>query len=170
MEKLHKKLMVFFILAFFLPKKTEAVCAMCTVATCAGIGLSRWIGIDDLITGLWIGGFLASIVVIIANYLDKKEIIFKSRDQLIVFGSYSMVIGGLYGTKLIGSPTNTFCCIDKLLLGIAIGSIVLILSNASYNITKKRNNNKVYFPYQRVVIPISVLLIASIIFSFILKC
>ena len=42
-------------------KKALAVCPICTVAVATGIGFSRWLGIDDTITGLWIGGLTVSL-------------------------------------------------------------------------------------------------------------
>ena len=42
-------------------KKALAVCPICTVAAATGIGFSRWLGIDDTITGLWIGGLTVSL-------------------------------------------------------------------------------------------------------------
>ena len=33
----------------------HAVCPVCTVAVGAGLGLAEWLGIDDSISGLWIG-------------------------------------------------------------------------------------------------------------------
>lgn len=148
-----------------IPKKSSAICAMCTLTTCAGIGISRWLGIDDLITGIWLGGFLASMVIITYNYLDKKRIYFVLRDIVIAVLFYSIIIGGLYFTKTIGNPANTFCCIDKLLFGITVGSIILVLSNLAYQIIKKKNDGKPHFPYQKVFIPISALLITSLIFQ-----
>ena len=42
-------------LGLFFAIPAKAICPVCTVAVGAGIGLSRWLGIDDSITGLWIG-------------------------------------------------------------------------------------------------------------------
>lgn len=155
--------------ALLIPQKSKAVCAMCTLATCAGVGLSRWMGIDDLITGLWIGGFLASMIMAISIHYDKKKGHSWIRDAFIAASFYSFVIGGLYASKMIGQPANTFCCMDKLLFGIITGSIILILSNSAYEIIKKRNGSKPHFPYQKVFLPISALLIVSLIFQ-ILGC
>lgn len=38
-----------------LTAKAQAVCPVCTVAVGTGVGLSRWLGVDDTITGLWLG-------------------------------------------------------------------------------------------------------------------
>jgi len=56
----------------FTAQKVLAVCPLCTVAVGAGVGLSRWLGIDDVITGLWIGGLIVSLIAWSENWLDKK--------------------------------------------------------------------------------------------------
>ncbi len=37
---------------FITPFVTKAVCPVCTVAIASGVGLCRYLGIDDLISGL----------------------------------------------------------------------------------------------------------------------
>jgi hypothetical protein len=58
-----KSLKIFTILAavavfagLFFAETASAICPLCTIAVGAGVGLSRWIGVDDAVTGLWIGG------------------------------------------------------------------------------------------------------------------
>lgn len=52
----------FLILAFLLfGVQVQAVCPVCTVAVGAGVGFSRYLGIDDTIAGLWIGALIVSV-------------------------------------------------------------------------------------------------------------
>lgn len=57
MKNSMKNLSIYFIAIFatslIFAKKALAVCPICTVAVGAGVGLSRCLGIDDSITGLW---------------------------------------------------------------------------------------------------------------------
>ncbi len=53
------------------------------MAVAAGIGLSRWLGIDDTITGLWIGGLIISLAIWTINWIIKKNIYFKGRKIII---------------------------------------------------------------------------------------
>jgi len=48
------------------------MCPVCTVTVVAGLGLSRLLGIDDLLTSIWIGGFVLSFSFITINWIDKK--------------------------------------------------------------------------------------------------
>ena len=65
-------------------KKALAVCPICTVAAATGIGFSRWLGIDDTITGLWIGGLTVSLITWTIDWLGKKNIRFKGLSTLPV--------------------------------------------------------------------------------------
>jgi len=67
----------------------------------------------------------------------------------------------------MGHPQNKLWGMDKLLAGIIVGSVVFILSVLFNDFLKKKNQGKVYFPFQRVVIPILFLIIASYIMSLI---
>ncbi len=50
------------------------MCPVCTIAVGAGIGLSRWLGVDDLISGLWIGGLIVSLIGMTILWLNKKNL------------------------------------------------------------------------------------------------
>lgn len=154
----------------FTPIAAQAVCPVCTIVTCAGIGLARWIGIDDVITGLWIGGFMASLSFSISSFLDKKNIKSKFKDFFAVAAVYSFFLVIMLWANIIGLPENTFCCIDKLLFGIVFGSIILILSNSLYIFLKRKNGGKPHFMYEKIAVPILNLSIASLIFYIILNC
>lgn len=46
--------MIYILLAVILlmPQLTKATCPVCTVAIASGLGLCRYIGIDDVVSGL----------------------------------------------------------------------------------------------------------------------
>lgn len=39
-----------------------AICPVCTVAVGTDVGLCRWLGIDDVLSGIWIGGLIISMI------------------------------------------------------------------------------------------------------------
>ncbi|MCD6270576.1 hypothetical protein J7J23_02215 [bacterium] len=163
-------LILLLVIALFLPFSALAVCPICTVAVAGGVGLSRWLGIDDVISGIWIGGLVISLALWFLSWLDKKNIKFKFRSLLILALFYSITIFPLYQMKLIGHSCNNLWGQDKLLIGIIFGSLILSMGAWAHNLLKKRNNNRAYFPFQKVIIPILFLVCASIIFYFITKC
>lgn len=142
----------------------RAVCPVCTVAVCATVGLSRWLGVDDTITGLWVGGLTISLIAWTINWLNSKNIRFFMRQPLIVLGYGLLILGPLYYYNMIGQPFNKLWGMDKLLLGIIIGAIGFIFGVWLNSYLKKKNNNQVYFPFQKVVFPVGVLLILSGVF------
>lgn len=166
MKKIFKLLI--FIFAIFIALPAKAVCPVCIVAVGAGVGLSRWLGIDDIISGLWVGGLIISISFWTLDWLRKKNKGFKM-DWLVVFILfYIMVILPLYYYGIIGRYVNSFLGIEKLIFGIIAGSAVFLLSVYLHNFLKSKNQGKSYFPYQKVAIPVLLLIITSLIFYLIL--
>ena len=167
-----KKVLIIFssiIIVLLSAVKAYAICPVCTVAVGAGVGLARWLGIDDTITGLWVGGFIVSLIMWTINYLGKRNIKFKGRDILVIITYYAVVVVPIYFIKTIWHQENTLGGINKLLLGIVIGSILFYVGATWYHIMKMKNNGRAYFPFQKVVMPIGPLIIMSIIFYFITK-
>jgi len=142
------------------------MCPVCTVAVGAGIGLSRWLGVDDLVSGLLIGGLLVSLIGMTFLWLNKKNLKNNLLRLLIISLYYFFTIGPLYWTKVIGNPCNHIWGLDRIIWGIIIGSAVFLVSYGFHLWLKKKNNHKVFFLFQKVVIPVIFLLIASLIIYF----
>lgn len=168
MKRQLKKIFLLFILSTFYfilsTSYTQAVCPVCTIAVSACVGLAQYFGIDDMITGVWIGGLIVSMALWTVSYFEKKNIRFKGREIAILAFYYLIIIVPFYWKGLIGHPFNKIWTLDKLLVGIIIGSIFFFLSAAINSWLKKRNGDKVYFPFQKVIIPLVTLGILSIIF------
>jgi hypothetical protein len=147
----------------------QAICPVCTLAVGAGVGLSRYLGIDDTVTGLWVGGLIVSLIIWTLNWFDKKKIDFLARTIVTVLGYYILIIIPLYYTNIIGHSLNKLLGMDKLLVGIFFGSLLFYLASSWYDYLKRKNNNRPYFPFQKVVMPVSSLIIFSLVFYFITK-
>jgi len=144
----------------------KAQCPVCTVAVIGGVGLARWLKIDDTITGLWIGGLLVSTSIWTINWLKSKKWDFSFSDYIIPITYYAATIIPLYYYEIIGHPNNMFWRVDKLILGLIFGSIFFYAAVLRYAEIKKQNKGHAQFPYQRVVIPVGVLIVLSAIFFF----
>ena len=167
------QLIIFLILSGLLFYQAAlAVCPVCTMGAIAGVGLCRWLGIDDLITGAWVGGLLFSSLLWFWYWLVKKKPIIKNTKTgwLITLAWYGVVIFPLYFAGIIGHPYNKIWGIDKLLFGIIAGTIVFASAVRFSSYLKKKNQGKVYFPYQKVIVPIGFLAVASVILYFLSKC
>ena len=158
-------------LALFSAQKALAICPVCTVAVGAGIGLSRWFGIDDAITGLWLGGFLLSISLWTIDWLNKKNIRFIFKRFFVILAYYLFAIVPLYYAKIIANPFAFICSCasDKLLLGTIEGTAVFFFAVKLYEFLKERNNGHAHFPYEKVAFPVAFLLIFTILFYLLTK-
>ncbi|MFA5131446.1 MAG: hypothetical protein WC467_03390 [Patescibacteria group bacterium] len=158
-------------LAFFaLPAK--AICPVCIVAVGAGLGLSEYLGIDDTIAGVWIGGMIVAMIAWTINWLNGKNWKFINkdlRDVLITIIYYLMVIWPLMSRNIIGHPWNKLFGIDKLVLGIAVGSLGFLGATLWYSDIKKNNGGHAQFPFQKVVWPVGALLILSFAFYLLIR-
>ena len=147
----------------------QAVCPICVVAIGAGLGLSRWLGVDELVSSVWIGAFLLTLVIWTVHWLKKKNWGFKFDGTVTFLFYYVLTLIPLYYMKLVGSPFNTVFGIDKIVFGTIAGTIILYLGLELHKFLKKKNNDKSFFPYQRVVVPVVALILTSVIFYALLK-
>jgi len=136
------------------------MCPVCTVTVIAGLGISRLLGIDDLVTSIWIGGFILSFSFIFYNWLIKKWPKLKA-----TYGLYITIIL-MYAMALL--PLAKTPTISRILYGTAVGSGVFLLGVYADKIQRKKFK-KIFFPFQKVIFPVLALLITSIIFFFITK-
>lgn len=155
------------LLILLLPKTVFAICPVCTIAVGAGIGLSRWFGIDDTITGLWLGGFLVSLTILTENWLTQKKFWpIKYRWFFTLLAYFILTFVPLYFTGILGHPLNTLWGVDKIFLGAIIGGLIFYWFGFwSYKKIKKLNSDRALFPFQKVVMPLAALLILSLIFE-----
>jgi hypothetical protein len=147
-----------------LARSAQAVCPVCTIAVASCVGLSQYLGIDDAVAGVWIGGFTVSLIAWTIDYLNRKNIRFYGRKILVILAMYIMVVWPLQYKELIGHPSNKLWGFDKLLLGIFAGSVFFIFGNIANWYLKKKNGGRVYFPFQKVVLPVAFLAILSGVF------
>ena len=147
--------------------KTYAICPLCTIAVGAGVGVSRSLGIDDVIVGLWIGGLLVSSSMWMYEWLKTRKIVKKGTEKWWVIGitavMYALVLIPLKLSGIIGHPLNTMLGLDKVLFGVLVGSVVFFASGRLHFYLKSMNKEKVYFPYQKVVIPVGALWLTTIL-------
>jgi hypothetical protein len=154
------------VLSFLVAAPANAVCPVCTVAVGAGVGLTRYMGINDSISGVWIGGMIASMGLWTVNWLKSKEKRFSGDVFIIIIAFYLLTVLPLYWSDIIGHPFNTICGIDKIVFGSLLGVLAFLVGTFFNGWAKKRNGGKVYFPFQKVVFAVVPLIVLSIILQF----
>lgn len=150
------------------------VCPVCTVAVGAGVGFLREFGVNDIITGIWFGALIVSSIAWMIDYLNRKNIHFLFRKILVIVLFYGIFIIPLYywkigETTLMGNPDNVIFGIDKILFGVIIGTFIFISAILSDIYLRKINEGKHIVIYQKVIIPLVFLIIASIIAELLIK-
>jgi len=163
---MKKIILLFGAISFLFPLATKAVCPVCTITVGVGVGLCRYLGISDLISGAWIGGLIVSMILWTLDWMKRKNIKFARKALVIGAGYYLIVILPLYWMGIMGQPLNKIWGIDKLLAGIAAGSIALILGVLIDMFLRQKREGKAFFPFQKVVFPVALLVIASLIFYY----
>lgn len=167
MKKVKIYLSILSLILFSL--KSYAICPICTVAVAAGVGLSRYLGIDDTISGVWIGGLTVSLILWNVDWFNRKKIKFIGRNFLTAIFWYLLIVVPLYFMDVLGHPLNRLWGVDKLFLGIGVGSIVFLFGAVTYFYMKKRHGGHAYFPFQKVAQPVGLLVLLSLIFYFITR-
>lgn len=163
-----KKFLIFFsgLYGVLVAKPALAICPVCTIAVGAGVGFAQYLGIDDSISGLWIGGLTVSMIMWTINWFNKKNWRFKGRKIITTLAYYAMIVIPLHYSKIIWHPYNTMWGMDKLLLGIGVGSVVFFVAALWYEDMKKKNGGHAYFPFQKVAMPVGGLALFSVLFYF----
>jgi hypothetical protein len=147
------------------------MCPVCSIGIAVSLGLSKWLGVDDSITGVWAGA------LILALSLWTLDWLFKKRDERTVIFLpvalafyWALTFIPLYAIRII-SNTNclTFWGLNRLVFGSLLGIVLAILAVIIDRLSRRLNSGKKIFSYQKIVIPTGILLIASIILYFICK-
>jgi len=144
------------------PSLVSAHCPLCVAGAAAGITLTRWVGVDDSITGIWIGALLGATAFWLSNSLGRKNRIFFNRYiglfvYILIFAS---TLWSFYKFNLIIRMDSIFG-FDKLTFGMILGSVVFYLVDV-LNIFIKKKNGKRLFPYQSMVFSLGSMVISSI--------
>lgn len=145
---------------------TLAQCPVCVITVGGGMFLAQKLGIDDFLVSLWISGLNVAISFWLAPKIKNR-----------FFGSPIILSLLILATTLIyfiftdqtGLVTNQIFGLDKIIFGQVLGMFIWFLGIFVDRYSRKLNGGKILFPYQKVVFPITILLIFTILFKLIFK-
>ncbi len=153
-------LLSLFILHYSLfPREALAHCPLCVAGAGVGLTLSRLLGIDDAITGVWLAAFLAAMSFWTENIFIKDREVKLILRPLIYIGIFAATIWSFYKFNLVIRMSQIYG-LDKLTFGMLAGGILFYLVDVIDDLTI-RFSGKVFFPYQRVAVSLGSMLILS---------
>ena len=159
-----KKFILFLSASFLLPLKAFAnpACAVCTVAIGASVGIARKLGIEDSIVGLWAGALLTLLGYWTIIFFDKRNWHFFGRNFLLMLISVGM-IGFIYISEVSYQPRIIWQIfyLDPILFSSMLGMLIYIYSQKFYQWMKMKNDGHAHFPFEKVVLPLILLLLTS---------
>lgn len=141
-----------------------AVCPVCTVAVGAGLEGMRLLGVDDVITGIWAGALTLSLFMWTVSWLRKRGVKNVFLQIVLPFVLYYGLLTAVYALPDVVFGANTLWGIDKFLLGIIVGTIAFYFGARWYVRIKQKNGGHAQFAFQKVVVPLSFLIVASVVF------
>lgn len=137
-----------------------AHCPLCVAGAGVGLTLSRWIGIDDSITGVWLAAFLGAISFWTETALIKDKELKLTLRPLIYIGIFAATLWSFYKFNLVVKHGDIFG-IHKLTFGMIAGGILFYLVDVVDDLLIKKYG-KVFFPYQRIIISLGSMLLLSV--------
>ena len=154
------------LIALAFPMQAHAHCPLCVAGAAVGITLTRWVGVDDSITGVWIAALLGATSFWFYSWLLGKKIKFVEKNKLFLKPLIYILVWGstlwsFYKFQLIIRMTQIFG-FDKLTFGMLTGGILFYLVDIGDNYLIKKAG-KVYFPYQRIVFSLGGMVLLSFI-------
>lgn len=144
-----------------------AQCPVCVVTVGGGLLIAKKLGIDNLLTALWISGLNTAISFWFVTFVKKPKML--KNPLLWTILMFGGTVAYLYGTKQMLHGGGTFMGIDKVLVGLFVGMAVWLLGIAIDRLIRRYNNGKVLFYYQKVIVPLALLTLASLFFSILIK-
>lgn len=145
----------------------NAQCPVCIVTVGGGLLIAKKLGLDSLLTALWISGLNVAISFWFVSFIKKPK--FLKNPLIWTFIMFLSTYIYLASTKQMYHKNDTFLHIDKVLVGLIAGTFVWLLGIGVDKLIRKYNNGKVLFFYQKVIVPLTLLIVASGIFALLIK-
>lgn len=161
-------LLVLIVLELRLPTTVLAHCPLCVAGAGVGLSLAGALGIDDSITGVWIGALSGAVSFWTTVWLGRKiksakNLNFGALGKPLVYVLFFItMIWFFYQFNLVNKHTGTIFGVDKLPFGIVAGGILFYLVDLLDGTIVKEK--RVFFPFQRIIVSLGSILLLSFVF------
>ena len=144
-----------------------AHCPLCTAATIVGVGVTRSLGWDDSIVGVFVGAMIVSSALWVNNIFKKRNIGGNAflRIGSITIATFVLTVLSFYFAGLFG-PANTYRIfgMEKIIFGSLSGAVVSFATFFASNEMKRRNEGKALFNYQTMALTFGALVLNALLF------
>jgi hypothetical protein len=141
-----------------------AQCPVCIITVGGGLLLAERLGIDSFLVSIWISALNTAVAYYMATKF--KKLIFKNGYFWSILFYILTVFYLDFSNQL--KDSNLIFGIDRSLLGLSFGLILSIFSINIDQIIKYINKGKVLFFYQKIIIPLIILITSTLFFKKIL--
>jgi hypothetical protein len=150
----------------FIPS-VYAQCPVCIVTVGGGLFIAKKLGLDSLLTALWISGLNVAISFWFVSFIKKPKFLKNPLLWTIIMFASTYIY--LATTKQMYHKNDTFMHVDKVLVGLVMGTLIWLLGIGIDKLIRKYNKGKVLFFYQKVIVPLSLLIVTSVVFNLLIK-
>ncbi|MCL4384638.1 hypothetical protein M1116_04235 [Patescibacteria group bacterium] len=139
-----------FAFTFLLAAPALAHCPLCVAGAAAGLTLSRLLGVDDSITGIWLAAFLGATSFWFTTFTLRK-LKFPLKKPLVYLLIFLSTLWSFYQFKLISTHNGDLFGLPRLTFGLLLGGAFFYLVDFLDALAIKLHHG-IFFPYQRVVV------------------
>lgn len=162
---LTSALIVLFLLAF--PRAVSAHCPLCAAGVVGGLTLTRWLGIDDVYSGIWLGGLVGSLSFWFGGSLKRK---FVPYQEYLVFLFLFLLTTVPFLYVGLGNPhAPRLFGVNRLFFGMVVGGVVFLAATFLDRVLRRLNKGHVLFPYQGVILTLGSLVVSAVILYLFLR-
>lgn len=140
---------------------------LCPIGLIGGMALARWLGVSDFVLGLWIGALLISVSVVTVKWLAKYGKDFKGSFWVIFLLTLGFTVYAVRG-QLAWSGPGLMLGLPAVITGMIAGAVCIFGIDFINKAFIFKNNGKVYFLYQKLIVPLVGILIVSLLVHFVL--
>lgn len=145
----------------------NAQCPVCIVTVGGGLLLAKKLGMDSLLTALWISGLNTALSFWFVSFIRKPKFL----KNPFIWTTIMFISTYIYlvSTRQMYHKNDTFIHVDKVLMGLIVGTLVWLLGIGVDKLIRKFNGGRILFSYQKVIIPLTLLVMATGIFAIFIK-
>ncbi len=148
---------------FLLASSVNAQCPVCIVTLGGGMLLARKFGVDDFLMSLWLSALNTAFAFWLVTKIKVK---FLNNPLILSLAFYLTSIAYFYFSSQLIITDNLLLGINKIILGLTLGALAVIGAYFTDRYLRSQNNGKVYIYYQKVILPVSYILLLTFSFKF----